>query len=160
MTSTLPAKPIAAQYDIASNGSLCVGIARSGGLWLTADCAELVRIEAGNLRDAARREAVARELHPDATLLVDVEVVIAGDAQSARRRLAALDPATPATLRYVGTPVGLAGLIADIHTLRIADGVVLIPLDRTDTVDLIPEVFAGIGTFVPEFAHRPLAPNG
>ena len=42
------------------------------------------------------------------------------------------------TLLYVGTPAGLAGLIADIHALNIADGAVLIPR-AAGVAELIPE---------------------
>ena len=42
------------------------------------------------------------------------------------------------TVRYVGTPDGLAGLLADIHALGIADGALLQPL-LPGTADLIIE---------------------
>ena len=41
------------------------------------------------------------------------------------------------TLRYAGTPRGLAGFIADLHTLGIADGVTLLPLRAADNADRI-----------------------
>ena len=40
------------------------------------------------------------------------------------------------TMLYVGTPSGLAGLVADMHALGIADGAVLIPRTAL-AVDLI-----------------------
>ena len=100
-----------------------------------------VRIEAGDLRAtcrkavAARAEAAARG--DEVSVLVDLEVMIDQDARTARQTLAALDrPRRTQTLRYVGTGAGLAGLIADIHALQLADGVTLLPL--TDRVlDLI-----------------------
>lgn len=46
-------------------------------------------------------------------------------------------PALPETLRYVGTPSGLAGLIADLYTLGLIDGAMLIPLVADDVAKLI-----------------------
>jgi hypothetical protein len=93
-----------------------------------------VRVQAVDLRDAYQKVAAVRdEAGRDVPTLLDVEVVIARDSRSARTSLAILDSALhavrrPASLLYVGTPSGLAGLIADIHTLGIADGVILRPL--------------------------------
>jgi hypothetical protein len=39
--------------------------------------------------------------------------------------------------RHVGTPQGLAGYIADLHTLGIADGVTLIPVRAADSAQRI-----------------------
>jgi arginine repressor len=63
----------------------------------------------------------------------NVEYMIVQDSRSARTSLAILDSALrtvrrPASLLYIGTPSGLAGLIADIDTLGIADGVMVRPL--------------------------------
>jgi alkanesulfonate monooxygenase SsuD/methylene tetrahydromethanopterin reductase-like flavin-dependent oxidoreductase (luciferase family) len=109
-----------------------------------------VRIQATDLRDAARKSAMVRaEARAQSCrtppVLIDVEVLIDRDAASARNTLAALESTRsepPRSLRYVGTPRGLAGLIADIHVLDIADGVVLLPLTEAGVVDLIiDEVF-------------------
>jgi hypothetical protein len=49
-------------------------------------------------------------------------------------------------LRYVGTPRGLAGFIADVHTLGIADGVTLLPLRAADNADrIINDVLPTLG---------------
>jgi hypothetical protein len=42
-------------------------------------------------------------------------------------------------VRYIGTPRGLAGLIADVRRLGIADGVVLITAAGNHVVDLMLE---------------------
>jgi hypothetical protein len=109
-----------------------------GGMCLPAP---VVRIEAPDLRAASRQtaalhaEAAARG--DEAAVLVDLEVVIDRDMCAARATLAGLTrPPTPNTLRYVGTAAGLAGLIADIHTLQLTDGVTLIPLSEL-ALDLI-----------------------
>ena len=87
----------------------------------------VVRIRAADLREAqlerARiRAAVAEEgRDPDSVaVLVDLEVLIAPEARSARKELAQLDsaltsPRVPVSLHYVGTPSGLGSLIADIR---------------------------------------------
>jgi hypothetical protein len=93
-----------------------------------------LRVQAADLRDAHHKVAAIRsEMGHEVPTLLDVEVMIAQDSHSARTSLAILDSALrtmrrPASLLYVGTPTGLAGLIADIHTLGIADGVILRPL--------------------------------
>jgi alkanesulfonate monooxygenase SsuD/methylene tetrahydromethanopterin reductase-like flavin-dependent oxidoreductase (luciferase family) len=93
-----------------------------------------MRVQAADLRDAYQKVATIRaESAYEVPTLLDVEVMIAQDSRSARTSLAILDSALrtvrrPASLLYVGTPSGLAGLIADIHTLGIADGVILRPL--------------------------------
>lgn len=90
----------------------------------------VVRIRAADLREAqlerARiRAAVAEEgRDPDSVaVLVDLEILIAPEARSARKELAQLDsaltaPRVPVSLHYVGTPSGLGSLIADIRACR------------------------------------------
>jgi alkanesulfonate monooxygenase SsuD/methylene tetrahydromethanopterin reductase-like flavin-dependent oxidoreductase (luciferase family) len=93
-----------------------------------------LRVQATDLRDARQKVATIRgEVGQDVPALLDVEVMIARDSRSARTSLAILDSALrtarrPVSLLYIGTASGLAGLIADIHTLGIADGVILQPL--------------------------------
>ncbi|HET8993400.1 MULTISPECIES: hypothetical protein [unclassified Rhodococcus (in: high G+C Gram-positive bacteria)] len=97
--------------------------------------------EARKLRDRARADASAEGRDPDAlTVLVDLEVIVDLEARVARRR--AQDAwrragGGAAGLSYVGTPTGLAGLIADIHAVKVADGVTLIPVAGGITVDNI-----------------------
>lgn len=100
----------------------------------------VVRVSASDLRQArnerhqVRAELVDEGRDPDSvTVLADLEVLIATDARTARRELARLDaeldgPRTPKSLQYIGTPLGLAGLIADITAAGVADGVTLLPL--------------------------------
>ncbi|MCQ4122474.1 hypothetical protein [Rhodococcus tibetensis] len=107
---------------------------------LTSFPRDVVRIRATDLREAqqertrVRTETLAAGRDPDSvTVLVDLEVLIAAEARTARKELALLDsalesPRTPVSLQYVGTPVGLAGLIADIQAAGVADGVTLLPL--------------------------------
>ncbi|UPW03108.1 hypothetical protein M1C57_15700 [Rhodococcus pyridinivorans] len=110
---------------------------------LSADVSNVVRVraadlrEAGKLRDRIRAEAAEEGRDPDSvTVLVDVEIVLASDARTARTRPESTR-GEAGTLSYVGTPHGLAGLIADIHAVQVADGVTLIPLAAPFTVEYL-----------------------
>ncbi|ORA34610.1 hypothetical protein [Mycobacterium aquaticum] len=99
-----------------------------------------VRIHAIDLQDAQRRAATQRAAAPELPVLLDVEVLIDRDIRAAFKALGDLPPGT--ALRYVGTPRGLAGLIADVQRLGIADGVVLKPLGDSPVADLMLEELA------------------
>ncbi|OZD47475.1 hypothetical protein [Rhodococcus sp. 06-1477-1A] len=94
---------------------------------------DVVRIQASDLRESqqhrarVRAEAVERgESADSAAVFLDLEIHIATDARTARREFAALDaPTSPASIRYVGTPAGLASLISDVTAADVADGVTL-----------------------------------
>ncbi len=102
--------------------------------------AEMVRIQADDLRAAqnlrTRLRAEAVESGKDAddvAVFLDIEIHIADDARTARREFAGLEaPVVPASIRYIGTPVGLAGLIADVKAADVADGVTLIAVGSQD----------------------------
>jgi hypothetical protein len=131
-------------FDIARTRPLRMGIelsatqpwieltARRGGIDGKVDTP--LRVQASDLRDAYQKVATVRaDVGNEVPTMLDVEVMIARDSRSARTSLAILDSALrtvrrPASMLYVGTPSGLAGLIADIHTLGISDGVILRPL--------------------------------
>jgi hypothetical protein len=101
---------------------------------------EIVRIAAGDLRAAQRTtarihaEAIQRgRRHIDVAVLVDLDAIIAGQASAARAQVTrgdirAAGAQHPETLRYVGTPSGLAGLITDIFRAEVADGVTVRPM--------------------------------
>jgi len=109
------------------------------------------RVRAADLRDAQRQSARLRVEAggQGCTVFVDIEVLIDRDARTAMlaaeqlgQTSSAFDPA----LRYVGTPRGLAGFIADLHTLGIADGVTLLPLRAADNADrIISDVLPMLG---------------
>ncbi|KAA0092645.1 hypothetical protein CIW49_27945 [Mycolicibacterium sp. P1-18] len=90
------------------------------------------RVRAADLREATRKTAHLRaDSENAAPVYLDVEVLIARDTASAFAALAAVPDApreSPTPLRYIGTARGLAGLIADVQRLGIADAVVLLPL--------------------------------
>lgn len=113
--------------DITHNRPLRLGMALAGGvLWDNDIAAE--RIRAADLGDIWRKSARLRRDRPDVDIVADIEIVIAADARTARSLMGGtIADRTEDTMLYVGTPSGLAGLIADIHALGIADGAVLIP---------------------------------
>lgn len=127
----ISAKPLRLIIEL-SDGSL-VDLVPLDGVGKNSPLDRVVRIQASDLRATCRQTS---HLHTEAaargdvvTVLVDIEVGIDHDVHAARRSVANLDsPRTPETLRYVGTAAGLAGLIADIHALQLADGVALLPL--------------------------------
>jgi hypothetical protein len=104
---------------------------------LTPPAGQTVRITAPDLRAAQR---AATDLHADAqqngsevAVLLDVDAMIAEDARTAMAHMDRHDartggPTRPGSLRYVGTPGGLAGLIGDVFTAGVADGVTVRPL--------------------------------
>lgn len=124
---------------------LTLGRPHDPPLDLSAESSNVERVRAVDLRETRakreriRAEAVESGRDPDSiTVLVDLEVVLAPDARTARIRKSGRSSvirADPPTLSYVGTPHGLAGLIADIHAVRVADGVTLVPSVLPFTVE-------------------------
>jgi hypothetical protein len=100
----------------------------------------LVRIRAVDLRDLTHKAAAVREDYPHAVVVVDINVLIAGDARTARAAISDSGCECGDTMTYVGTPGGLSGLIADIYALGIADGAILLPVDSEGVVELIRDV--------------------
>ncbi|BBX53119.1 hypothetical protein GCM10009645_54310 [Mycolicibacterium poriferae] len=115
-------------YDVAVPDPVRVIVADSVGVAVDA-AGEFVRVRGEDLRLVAQRANAARTEHPGRTVLVDIDVVVDDTAAGARRQVAdAGVSAAAGTLTYIGTPTGLAGLIADIHALGLCDGAVLRPL--------------------------------
>lgn len=113
--------------DVALGRPLRIGVALCGQVFWDSDAAA-ERIRGVDLRDVARQSAHVRHDHPDVDVVADIEVIIADEARTALAMLNFYAGETGgSTLRYVGTPSGLAGLVSDIHALGIADGAVLIP---------------------------------
>ena len=108
-----------------------------------APSAEGVRLRACDLRDATRKAAAIRAAagDRDAPVYLDIEVLIERDTAQAFSALAALpeqQSRSPRPLRYIGTPRGLASLIAD--------AVVLLPLGSSRVVELmLDELAPGLG---------------
>jgi hypothetical protein len=84
-----------------------------------------VRVSAPDLQQARRARARIREGADDVAVILDVTVAVGADFRSARSAFRA-DADDDATVRYAGTLDGLAGLIADIESADVADGVTLV----------------------------------
>lgn len=133
-------------FDFSPRGPLLLGMATDAGVhWVTP--ANPVRVRGSDLRQVAGRTSAARRADPGAEVVVDIEFVIAADERSAR----ALAPADRGgdddpTIRYVGTPAGLAGLVADLRAIDIADGAVLIPLTTNGDAEFYDAVLPVLAT--------------
>ena len=111
------------------------------------DRATIVRIQAADMAQAHRERARLRSEiqakggHPDdIAVLLDIAVLIAPEARSARKGLMRLDSMLPGprpieTLEYIGTPLGLASLIADLYVVGVVDGVTLVPMSEPAALD-------------------------
>ncbi|GAB7068499.1 hypothetical protein H7J06_30355 [Mycobacterium hodleri] len=109
------------------------------------------RVRAADLREATRKTAHIRADSDDAAapVYLDIEVLIGRDPASAFAALASVPETADESskpLRYIGTARGLAGLIADVQRLGIADAVVLLPLADCPVESLMLEELApGLG---------------
>jgi alkanesulfonate monooxygenase SsuD/methylene tetrahydromethanopterin reductase-like flavin-dependent oxidoreductase (luciferase family) len=126
--------------------------------------ADVVRIAAPSLdaaqdvRERVRAAATAAGRDPDdLTVLLDVEVHLAGhaaDAQASLRQLDRSGELPPSTLRVVGAAVELANLVERTVALRAADGITFLPLA------LPTDLLAITGQVVPLLAGRGLFRTG
>lgn len=99
---------------------------------LTSGPEPVVRVAAGDLQQARRARTRLRGDDGDVAVILDVTVAVAADVRAA---YASLGPdESTVGVRYAGTVSGLAGLIADIETTGVADGVTL--LGATSTANL------------------------
>ncbi|WNG87090.1 hypothetical protein C6A87_025435 [Mycobacterium sp. ITM-2016-00317] len=96
---------------------------------------QIVRVAAKDLQQARRVRARIRAGSDDVAVILDVTIAVAGDFRSAQQQ--GLDPADEATVHYVGTVDGLAGLISDIASAGVADGVTLIPASPRQDVGTV-----------------------
>lgn len=91
--------------------------------------ADAIRIVAADLSDAQSRYRRLKADRPSSLVLVDIDVHISTDARTARHDVLAAGPdARSGGMQYVGTASGLAGLVTDIVTAGVADGVTVRPL--------------------------------
>jgi hypothetical protein len=96
------------------------------GEWteLTRGSGPAVRIAAADLA-RARRARAQLKADDDVAVILDVAVAVGPDFRAAQRDVEAV-----AGVRYAGTVIGLAGLIADIEAAGVADGVTLVPASK------------------------------
>ena len=104
------------------------------GAWteLTDGTERAVRVAAPDLAQARRVRSRIRAATKDVSVILDVAVAVAADFRAARRDAGSVDG-----VHYVGTVDGLAGLIADIETTGVADGVTLIPASSRQDLRLV-----------------------
>lgn len=95
---------------------------------------QIVRVAAPDLQQARRVRARIRAAADNVAVILDVTVAVAGDFRSAQQ---VLGPTDSATVHYAGTVDGLAGLIADIASAEVADGVTLIPASPRQDVGTV-----------------------
>lgn len=88
---------------------------------LTEGTERTVRVAASDLAQARRQRARIRAGEDDVAVILDVTVAVPADFRSAQEALGSTNG-----VRYVGTVDGLAGLVADIESAGVADGVTLI----------------------------------
>ncbi|KQU07423.1 hypothetical protein ASG56_07920 [Rhodococcus sp. Leaf7] len=113
---------------------------------------DIVRFSAADLSEAQNKYARLKADHPDSRVFVDLDVHIASDARTARRDvLASETKPRDGVLQYVGTASGLAGLIADIVAVDVADGVILRPIVDRSADDVVRSIDADV---VPALAIR------
>jgi hypothetical protein len=105
---------------------------------LTSGAQPAVRFSAPDLQQAQRASARLRADAPVAVVL-DITVLVAEDYRSARLGMSPVEADSPATVQYVGTLDGLAGLVADIFVAGVADGVTLISAVSQQDVRLLGE---------------------
>jgi hypothetical protein len=98
-----------------------------------------VRVSAPDLQQARRARARIRSGADAPAVILDVTVAVAADFRSAQR---ALGSELTDSVHYAGTVDGLAGLISDIHTAGVADGVTLIPAAAQDLAEVGRTVLA------------------
>jgi hypothetical protein len=133
--------------DLTAKKPLRLGVALGDTVWLNDAVSDVIRVCAEDLRGVADQVGAARQEHPGCDVIVDIDVVIAGEAREARAAVAHAGALSDhGTLRYVGTATGLAGLVADMYALGLSDGAMLIPLIGDETSALIRDVV------VPELA--------
>lgn len=98
---------------------------------LTSGPEPVVRVAADDLQQAHRARARLRDADDGVAVILDIEVAVARDVRAACAALGATGG-----VRYAGTLHGLAGLLADIQTTGVADGVTLVgaaaPQDLAD----------------------------
>lgn len=95
---------------------------------------QIVRVAAPDLQQARRVRARIRAGADDVAVILDVTISVAGDFRAAQDLAG---PADAETVHYAGTVDGLAGLIADIASAEVADGVTLIPASPRQDVGTV-----------------------
>lgn len=138
--SSSPTDVLADQLLAADTGVITIGRpALRVAIVGDAGAAELpIVVRRSTLRDAQRTRSLLRAGTRDTanfSVALAVEVAIAPHPGSARASVASVSVAgdSAETVRYVGTPHGLATLIRDIYAAEVADAVLIVPIDGSAT---------------------------
>ncbi|MEH3141486.1 MAG: hypothetical protein PGN37_15175 [Mycobacterium kyogaense] len=97
----------------------------------------VIRVSAPDLQRARQVRARIRSGPGNAAVILDVTVAVARDFRAARGAFGELGAQAGDTIRYAGTVAGLVGLIDDIETAGVADGVTLIGASTQQDLDRI-----------------------
>ncbi|MGW6659520.1 hypothetical protein [Rhodococcus sp. NPDC055024] len=115
---------------------------------------DTVTITATDLEVLSRKVKQVRQEHRGVSVQVYIAAAIAREVSVARSCLVAGKVAVPTdVIRYVGTPRGLVGLLNDMHTLSLADSVIIRPLlsmpegDDLFSSDVLPLMRAHLPQF-------------
>jgi hypothetical protein len=121
----------------------------AGARELTSGDAPVVRVTAPDLQRAQRERDRIRADREGVAVVLDVTVAVAGDFRAARLALAGVDSSADSgdTICYAGTLAGLIGLLDDIESAEVADGVTLIAAAPGQDLDRIGrEVLRGLAS--------------
>ncbi|MBX7448365.1 hypothetical protein GR927_10215 [Mycolicibacterium sp. 3033] len=94
----------------------------------------VIRVSAPDLQRARQVRSRIRSGPGNAAVILDVTVAVARDFRAART---AFGEESADTIRYAGTVAGLAGLLADISSAGVADGVTLIAASPQQDIERI-----------------------
>ncbi|TRW80055.1 hypothetical protein FK535_20530 [Mycolicibacterium sp. 018/SC-01/001] len=101
---------------------------------LTDGAEPVIRVSAPDLQRARQVRSRIRSGPGDASVILDVTVAVDRDFRAAR---SAFDSQPGDTVRYAGSLAGLVGLIGDIESAGVADGVTLIGVSARQDLDRI-----------------------
>lgn len=96
-----------------------------------------IRVAAPDLQRARQVRSRIRSGPGNAAVILDVTVAVARDFRAARGAFSELGASSGDTIRYAGTVAGLAGLVGDIASAGVADGVTLIGASAQQDLDRI-----------------------
>lgn len=97
----------------------------------------VIRVSAPDLQRARQVRSRIRSGPSNAAVILDVVVAVARDFRAARGVFSEVGASSADTIRYAGTVAGLAGLVDDISSAGVADGVTLIGASQQQDVERI-----------------------
>lgn len=104
---------------------------------LTEGAQPIIRVSAPDLQRARQVRSRIRSGPGNAAVVLDVTVAVARDFRAARSAFGDSGAGSGDTIRYAGTVAGLTGLIGDISSAGVADGVTLIAASPQQDIERI-----------------------